>query len=254
MTLPMLNYQEVGQGKPLVLLHGLGESIRFWEYQAPVFAQHYRVILIDLPGFGQSQRLPHYSVAGMAQAVWTLLESLGISSLYLLGHSMGGAVAQQLTLDHPQAVTKLVLANTVPTFRPVTLWQRFEVVYRLIVMRLLGSKRLSKIGAQRMFPGEHQTELRLKSEARGSATNGAHYIAALRALTQWSVLDRLREFTMPVLVLAAEHDYFSREDMLQFAHALPRGRFHLFEGTYHAMAMEVPDLFNHTVLRFLESR
>ena len=59
---------------------------------------------------------------------------------------------------------------------------------------------------------------------------------------------------VPVLVIAAEHDYFSREDMLQFAHALPKGRFHLFAGTHHGLPLEAPERFNPVVLKFLEGR
>lgn len=250
-----LYYEAMGQGTPLVLLHGLGESVEYWEYQIPAFAKKYRVIALDLPGFGHSERRPgQCSIPGFAQAVWTALDALGIQRFYLLGHSMGGAVAQQLTLDHPQAVIKLVLCNTVPAFKPMTLKQHFEVWYRRFVMRLLGPLRLARIGAQRMFPLEHQQLLRAKSEARGMRNSGKNYLDALHALTQWSVLDRLREFIMPVLVLAAEHDYFSREDMLLFAHGLPRARFHLFSGSHHAMAMEIPGAFNAAVMKFLDGK
>lgn len=251
----LLYYEERGQGMPLVLLHGLGETAEFWEYQIPVFAKHYRVITVELPGFGRSTHLiKAYSIASVAQHVWNLLDRLGVKKFHLIGHSMGGAVAQQLALDHPQAVSRLVLANTVPAFRPTTLRQHLEVGYRQTVMRLLGPARLARIGARRMFPHAHQQELRAKSEARGMQNNGGNYLDALRALTQWSVLDRLREFTMPVLVLAAEHDYFSRQDMLKFAHGLPKGRFHLFAGTHHAMAMEVPAAFNTAVMKFLDGK
>ena len=250
-----LYYEDVGQGTPLIMLHGLGETAEYWEYQIPVFAKKFRVIALELPGFGRSERCPgRYSIAGFAQDIWAVLDALGIRHFYLMGHSMGGAVAQQLTLDHPQAVVKLVLCNTVPAFKPMTLKQHFEVWYRQLVMRLLGPVRLARIGAQRMFPLEHQQMLRAKSEARGMRNNGKNYLDALGALTRWSVLHRLREFTMPVLVLAAEHDYFSREDMLLFAHGLPRARFRLFSGTHHAMAMEIPGAFNATVMKFLDGK
>jgi pimeloyl-ACP methyl ester carboxylesterase len=120
-------------------------------------------------------------------------------------------------------------------------------------MRILGPARLSKIGAERMYPGENQQVLREKSIERG-ARNGASYLESLKVLTRWSVLNRLRELRMPVLVLAAEFDYFTREDMLQFAHALPKGRFNLFPGTHHGLPLEAPHLFNTAVLKFLESR
>jgi 3-oxoadipate enol-lactonase len=250
-----LYYEEHGHGTALVLLHGLGESSEFWEYQIPVFAEKHRVIAIDLPGFGNSARHGKaYSIPAMAEAVWGTLVKIGLKHFHLLGHSMGGAVAQQLTLDHPSAVIKLVLANTVPAFKPMTPRQYFEVWYRKLVMRLLGPARMARIGALRMFPGENQQNLRAKSEARGLRNDGKNYLDALGALTRWSVLHRLHEFTLPVLVLAAEHDFFSREDMVQFAHGLPKARFHLFPGTHHAMAMEIPQKFNAVVLKFLDGK
>lgn len=250
-----LHTTQSGQGKPLVLLHGLGERSEFWEYQVPVFAQHYQVICVDLPGFGRSPASAQPpSITGMAQQVWQTLQQLQVTDFFLLGHSMGGAVAQQLTLAHPLSVRKLVLANTAPSFRPRTLRHRFELFYRLLVMRVMGAARLSRISALRQFPRDDQAELRRKSIARAASLHGNVYVESLRALTQWSVLDRLREFTMPVLVLAAEHDFISRADSVQFAYGLPRGRFRLFPNTHHAMAMEVPEDFNAVVLHFLESR
>lgn len=244
-------YDDAGSGPPLVLLHGLGASAEDWEMQIPAFSRRFRVIAPDLRGFGGSARgSGRLSIPRFAADVWALLQALGVERFALVGHSMGGAVALQLALEHPQAVTRLVIANSVPSFRPRTLRQYFEVAYRQVVMRLLGPARLARIGAQRMYPGDDQQALREKSAARG-ARNGRSYLESLSALTRWSVIERLRELPMPVLVLAAEHDYFSREDMLQFAHALPKGRFHLFPGTHHGLPLEAPQAFNPVVLRFL---
>lgn len=249
-----LYYEEAGSGTPLVLLHGLGASIEDWEYQIPEFSRLYRVIAMDLRGFYRSPRgTGPLSIARFATDVWDLLRQLRVDRFHLIGHSMGGAIALQLAINHPGAVMKMVIANSVPSFQPQTIKQHFEVLYRRIMMRLLGPVRLAQVGAQRMYPGEHQQLLREKSIERGSR-NGASYLESLNALTHWSVLNRLPELRMPVLVIAAEFDYFSREDMLQFAHALPKGRFHLFPGTHHGLPLEAPDRFNPAVLKFLEGR
>ncbi len=249
-----LYYEEAGSGTPLVLLHGLGSSVEDWEHQIPEFSKHYRVIAMDLRGFYRSLHgAGALSIMRFAADVWTLLRKLGVDRFHLIGHSMGGAVAMQLAINHPGTVIRMVIANSVPSFQPQTFKQHFEVWYRQIMMRLLGPVRLAKIGALRMYPGEHQAALREKSILRGSR-NGPSYLESLKALTRWSVINRLQELRMPVLVLAAEHDYFTREDMVQFAHALPKGRFHLFPGTHHGLPLEAPQLFNPAVLKFLESR
>lgn len=247
-------YEEVGQGTPLVLLHGLGSSVEDWEYQIPEFSRHYRVIAMDLRGFHRTPRgTGALTIERFAADVWSLLKRLGVDRFHVVGHSMGGAIALQLALNHPSAIIKMVIANSVPSFRPQTLKQHFEVWYRKIVMRILGPVRLAQIGAERMYPGERHEALREKSAMRG-ARNGRNYLESLSALTRWSILNRLGDLRMPILVIAAEFDYFTREDMLQFAHALPKGRFNLFTGTHHGLPLEAPEVFNPAVLKFLESR
>lgn len=247
-----VHYVEAGQGPPLVLLHGIGGSVEDWENQIAAFAQHYRVIAVDLRGFGRTpagQRAP--SVEQMAQDVDALLRGLQIGRIALLGYSMGGAVALQFALDRPAMVSRLVIANSVPSFRPRTLREHFEKYYRLVVMTILGPARLAAIGARRMFPHAHQQALRERTTARGARNTRPAYMGALRRLTRWSVIDRLDELRMPVLVLAAEHDYFAHEDTVRFAYALNRPRLHVFKGTRHGLPQEAPEAFNRVVLRFL---
>lgn len=244
-------YQEAGNGPPLVLLHGLGNCAEDWEFQVAEFSKSYRVIVPELRGFGRTPAGEGaVSIQRMAADVWALFQKLNLAPALLVGYSMGGAVAQQFSLDHPGAVTRLVVANTVPTFMPRTLRQRFEIWYRMIVIRLLGPRRLAEIAALRMFPGPEQDSLRQKVIERSRYNSTRNYTRALRALTSWSVMARLGELKIPVLVLAAEHDYFPREDSVRFAHALPRGRFHCFDGAHHGLPAEMPDAFNAAVLRF----
>lgn len=247
-----LYYEEAGTGPALLMLHGLGASLEDWEFQVPEFARYFRVITPDLRGFGRSGRgTQPASIARFAQDMAALLDHLRIDSFFLVGYSMGGAVAQELALMRPQAVPRMVIANSMPTFRPQTLRQRFEVFYRLVVMSVLGPERLARISAQRMFPD--QPEIRAASISRGIAYNTrSSYLRALRALTSWSALERLSALTMPVLVVAAEHDYFSRENSVMFAHALPKGRLQIFAETHHGLPMEAPAQFNPVVLKFLQ--
>jgi 3-oxoadipate enol-lactonase len=250
-----MNYVEAGAGQPLLLLHGLGGSIDDWERQIPVFSQTHRVIAPDLRGFGASTRGHAPSgIPRMAADVRELLDKLGVTRFDLIGHSMGGAVALQLALERPRAVERLVIANSVPTFRPETLQQWFEVAYRFAVMGLLGPALLARISAKRQFPAPGQEALRERFAARGARTRRSAYLAALYSLVRWSVVERLRDLRQPVLVIGSSHDFFSREETVKFAHALPSGRLHIFDGAHHGLPLEAPDAFNALVLKFLKRR
>jgi 3-oxoadipate enol-lactonase len=250
-----MHYVEAGSGPPLVLVHGLGGSHLDWEHQIAHFAQRFRVIAPDLRGFGDSgSGRRAYSIRRLARDVAGLLAQLGIDRFLLIGHSMGGAIAQQLALDGGGRVQKLVVANSMPMFRPQTLRHYTEFVYRWLVMGLLGPARLSRIGAWRMYPGDAQAAEREKSIARGARNTRYAYLSALAALGRWSVLPRLGQLQLPVLIVGSEHDYFTRDETVRFAHALPCGRLHIVDGAHHGLPAEHPDVFNALVERFLRAR
>jgi len=246
-------YEEAGSGPPLVFLHGLGGSHEDWEFQIPHFARRYRVLAPDLRGFGGS--VPggrRIGVARLAADVCALLDALGVTRCHLVGHSMGGAVALQFALSYPGRVRRLAIVNSVPSFQPRSARHYVEFLYRLVIMGLLGPARLAEIGALRMFPGAEQEALRAKHIERGRRNTRAVYLSALASLGRWSVIERLHELTMPVLVAAAQHDYFGHEETVKFAHALPRGRLHVFKGAHHGLPTEQPEAFNAVLQRFLE--
>ncbi|MES0874204.1 alpha/beta fold hydrolase [Sinimarinibacterium thermocellulolyticum] len=248
-----LHYAEAGCGSPLLLLHGLGGSHFDWEHQIPFFARRYRVLAPDLRGFGASPRGRRgLGVPEHASDVAAFLDALGVARCRLIGHSMGGAVAQQFTLDHPDRVERLVIANSAPSFRPRSLRHHIEFFYRFAVMGLLGPERLARIGAQRSFPAPEQAAQRARAIARGARNSRRNYLAALRALAAWSVIERLGELRLPVLVAASEHDYFGHDQTVMFAHALPRARLHVFKGAHHGLPSEQPQAFNAVVERFLD--
>ena len=246
-----LHYEEAGAGPPLVLLHGIGASCKDWEYNIPAFAKHYRVIAPDLRGFGQSERSGNYGVATFAGDIWHLLEQLQVERFHLIGHSMGGAVALQMAVDRPQRIERLIAADTLPSFRTNTFGKRILFAYRYLMMGVLGPQRLSSAVAGKLFPGPHQQALRDRATAGGMANDRGVYLETLKQLLGWSVLEKLDQLIMPVLVLAAEHDYFPVTDAEVFAKTLHDAHLKIFAGMHHAVPLEAPQAFNTAVLRFL---
>ncbi|WP_046733712.1 alpha/beta fold hydrolase [Streptomyces humi] len=114
-----LAYQVSGppDAPPLVLVHALGENATDWEQVAPALARSRRVYALDLRGHGRSDWPGDYSLELMRADVLSFLEALGLGSVDLIGHSLGGIVAYLLAQEHPQRVSRLVLED-VPVPRP----------------------------------------------------------------------------------------------------------------------------------------
>ena len=99
-----IDYEEYGEGPPLMFVSGLGGVGSYWTPQIEAFAKHYRVIIHDHRGTGQSTKSKiRYSLEQMSADTIGLMDVLGVSSAHLVGHSTGGAIAQILCLDHPDA-------------------------------------------------------------------------------------------------------------------------------------------------------
>lgn len=108
----ILNYQDNGSGKPIVLLHGMAASLRYWGVYIEDLAKTNRVIAIDLMGFGKSPNSNSYKPRSHADAIKETLDSLGVSQpITLLGHSMGALIALKFAVLYPKLVSKLILAN-----------------------------------------------------------------------------------------------------------------------------------------------
>lgn len=247
-----IHYETAGDGEPLVLLHGLGSSARDWEAQIPVFAQGYRVIAPDFRGFGSSAKLAgSISVSNLAHDIRGLLDALSIDRCHLMGFSMGGAVAYQMALDHPERFENLVILNSISSFKPVDLRGHFEYLSRKILVRLFGMKPLAKLVSKRLFPLPEQNGLRTEMAARYANNDRGSYLAALDALAAWDVSDRLGEITTPTLVISADQDYTAIELKQADVDRLPNATLEVISDSRHGTPMDQAEALNRAVLGFL---
>lgn len=108
-----LYYELHGRGEPLVLIPGLGYDGWMWHRMIPGLAEHFQVISLDNRGSGQSAKPPGpYSAQLLAADAVGLLDELGLQRAHVMGHSMGGFIAQALALDYPERVDRLILSAT----------------------------------------------------------------------------------------------------------------------------------------------
>jgi len=246
-----IRYIDKGSGPPLLLIHGLGAHHDDWQKQISFFARVFRVIAPDLRGHGDSEGGAPFHIDQFTSDVSQLLDTLKIGALFVVGHSMGGCVAMQLGLSKADRVKKLVLADTLPSFVPDSFQKRLMYWSRVWLMRVRGPDALAERMAKAMFPLPEQEPLRELVMLRQRRTPKAVYLALLKSLSRWSVADRLAWLTMPVLVVAGEHDYFPPDEAQGFADRLPDGRCRIIEGGHHHLPLEKPEEFNRMVMDFL---
>jgi pimeloyl-ACP methyl ester carboxylesterase len=110
-----VTYRVEGKGEPVVLIHGFCEDSRVWEdFKTDLLEEHYRVIMVDLPGFGKSAPLPEPTIAHYAGAVWAILDDLGIERSVVIGHSMGGYTALAMLEQQPGRLLGVGLFHSHP--------------------------------------------------------------------------------------------------------------------------------------------
>lgn len=245
-------YDVAGRGEPLLFLHGLGSQGEDWAMQVPYFSAHYQVITADMRGHGASGKPPGpYSVPMMAEDVVGLMDGLGVESAHVAGLSMGGMIAFQLTVDRPERVRSLVVVNSGPALVPRTPGEWLRVQQRLLLAQVFGPARTGRFLSKRLFPKPEQDALRAQFVERWARNDPAAYLAALRALVGWSVLDRVDQIRCPVLVISGDRDYTPADTKQAYAAMIPEAQFLVIKDSGHATPIDQAEIFNRCVFDFL---
>jgi pimeloyl-ACP methyl ester carboxylesterase len=242
-------------GNPGVLfLHGLGANGTSWALQLDVLIEAgFRPIAPDLPGFGESA----YDGCGwnfrrMAALLAELVSELGAAPVHLVGLSMGGVVAQQFTLDHPQLVRSLTLVSTFSVLRPRNFSQWLYFIQRFVVVHTLGLEQQSKLVSRRVFPDPGQEGLRRMAEAQIASADPRAYRAAMRCLGLFDSRKRLGEIKVPTLVISgADDSTVPLERQTRLAESIPGARQVVIPKAGHAPAIDQAEIFNCHLLEFL---
>lgn len=249
-----LHYEDHGQGTPLLLVHGLGSSIRDWEYQLPALSARHRLIALDVRGHGRSGKPREaYSIQAFADDVAALIEHLGLQRVHLVGISMGGMIAFQLAVDRPQLLLSLTIVNSTPEVRARNLNERWQLLKRWSLSRLLSLETIGKGLGRILFPRPEQAELRQKIEQRWPENDKRAYLASLDAIIGWSVWEHLSNITCPTLVVSGDRDYTPVAHKQRYVQALRNARLVVIEESRHATPMDQPERFNTTLLDFIDS-
>lgn len=248
----LLHYETNGDGEPLLLVHGLGSSALDWHGQVPAFSSAYQVVAPDLIGFGRSDKLTQaHSIAEYAGDMFALLDHLGIDRCHVFGYSLGGAVAFQMGIAMPRRVSSLVILNSLPSFVLDNAAKRIEYYLRLFIVHVFGMKPLARLVSKRMLPKEEHRVAAEQMAERYARNDRKSYLEALKAVVGWSVVDRLGELNMPVLMISADQDYTPVEEKRKYLEYMPNARLEVISDSRHATPVDQAATLNKIVLEFL---
>ena len=248
-------FTELGQGPVTVLLlHGIGGGQAIWRDTLPALAAAgFRAAAMDFPGYGASPGTP--TLDGMVAAVQAVVVALGAQRTVLLGHSMGGMVAQEVVARSPDAAQGLILACTSAAFgRTDGDWQARFVAERLAPL----DAGLGMLGmAHRLVPAMVSPAARPEASELAnelmSRVPEATYRVALRAIAAFDRREALSQIAVPALCLAGEHDRTAPPELMQrMAQRIPGGEYRCLASAGHIANLEQPAAFHAAVISFLQ--
>ncbi len=249
----MLPHRRSGHGMPLVLVHGYLGGPEQWSQQIAHFSGQFDVIAPCLPGFGAEPDLPVCDrIGAMADVILALLDQLEVKQFLLLGHSMGGMIAQEMAARAKDRIKGLILYGTGPLGRLPDRFEPIEVSkQRLEDEGVAATAR--RIGATWFRKGEAAAGFGLVAEI-GSRARREAALAGLDAMAHWDGQGALIGLTMPSLIVWGERDRsygWSQIDLLW--KTLPSTELAVMPGAAHAAHLEKPTLFHAILDDFLST-
>lgn len=264
-----INYQTFGDGIPLLLISGMGIDHRTWMYQIPFFKKYFKVIVFDNRGIGKStgsQGL--YDIEMMADDVAGLLKHLKITRSHIIGSSMGGMIAQELAINHPDMVDKLVLCSTAASphnnIKHILMDGIQDVMGRKKVEEILELKHhrpvLKKVFnhlVQQLYSERFIVENKkfIEETIREFASNTLYLetlFKQLHAVRSHNTVDRLLNIKSETLVITGAKDELLPVECSELlAEKIPKSKLITIENALHGFHLEKSDEFNEIVLEFL---
>jgi pimeloyl-ACP methyl ester carboxylesterase len=218
------HYLKAGSGPPVVLLHGGASDSSDWRETMPALSQCHTLYAPDILGYGLSDRNKSaYYLSEFVDFTFDFIQKLGLGSVDLVGHSIGGRICLEIALQHPEKVRKLVLIDSAGLAR-LARWGTF-----------LGAAAWAIRGVLRR-PQPYPRFLIKDGEDK-----------------DWRCLDKLATLKMPTLVIWSSRDpYYPLKEAIEAKHLIPGVRFEIFEGYGHAPHVKNRDYFNNLLLSYLD--
>jgi pimeloyl-ACP methyl ester carboxylesterase len=251
-------YESEGEGRPLLLVHGAGGTSLYWGIQLSELSKKLRVIAIDLPGHGKSERLKEKATTERyADHIAGFMKQIKLKHAVIAGHSLGGLIVQQLALKRPELFEKLIIVDSSAKFpdppgsssqsgNSETLRSTFtnqspEALGRAIVSRLFSKKTLEK---------GHLSPI-LKYLPTDSVYDPSIWLDDFESGRGVDLREKIKGITISTLILAGA-DSLIPVSMAQLMHENIKGSvLEVIPDAGHMLMLEKPDEFNEAILRFI---
>jgi len=244
-----VHYQNYGEGKEaVVFVHGWSCNLNFWKANIPAFVHHSRVIAIDLPGHGESDK-PQviYSMDLFARAIDAALTDAGVERATLIGHSMGAPVIRQFYRKYPNKTRSLVIVDG--SLRP---FSDSEQMKRFIEP-LRGPNYKEQAGLMIGFISQAMKDKKTVEEIKAAMMSTPQHVmvGAMDAMMDDAIWKQ-DKINAPALAVMAKQPQWDAEYEKFIRELVPGIDYQMWEGVSHFLMMDEPQKFNDTVLAFLK--
>jgi 4,5:9,10-diseco-3-hydroxy-5,9,17-trioxoandrosta-1(10),2-diene-4-oate hydrolase len=256
-------HYDVGTGPAVLMLHGWNHHAEAWIRNiGPVARAGFRVVALDLPGFGRSG-MPHidYSLRGYARFVTRFLDGLGIDRAALVGSSLGGAIAFKTAIDHPSRVSAVVGVDPAGMFeRPPRLWSLLaSPALRAVVRPFVGRRRILEESHKNAYFDKTLSspqQVDVMAEAHLQPGYRDHFMAMAQSLATAPAAELLWEglpsLTVPVMVVWGRQDRtLPVQHAYRAAQRIPGSELVLYDQSGHLPMYEKAEDFNRDLVDFL---
>tara|TARA_B100001996_G_scaffold110689_1_gene83802 strand:+ start:1058 stop:1813 length:756 start_codon:yes stop_codon:yes gene_type:complete len=244
---------DIGDGFPLVLVHGFLGSSAMWSPQKEFFSKYYRVITPALPGFGESNKIKSLtSIKDMAETVLKILEKNEIKKFNLMGHSMGGMIVQEMANLSGEKINKLICYATgsigdIPgRFEPIDVSRE--------KLKENGIEETSNRISKKWFVDGDKAKYFFLCDNANKATSEEAADNALIALKKWRGLENLQNIRNETLIIWGDKDTAYNFDQVDTLNKnIPNSKIEILKNCSHNVHLEVPEKFNQIVKIFLDN-
>ena len=252
-------YEIVGQGRPLVMIRGVGSNTDHWYEQVPVLSRRFQLLVFDNRGIARSSDPGGpFSIRDMADDTIALMEATGLKKAHVLGYSMGGMIAQEMALNYPQKIDGLILVATdcgisLRIKAPPEASRLFSEMVRL------GTKE-AKLAAERCLFAEQTFENHPQIIQRYADVSQRYPAPQELLARQWAAVTqhdacaRLQHVSSPTLAITGSEDVLiPPQNAKLLAEKIPDAQMISINGGGHLFLIEQPRQFNEAVIGFLEA-